>query len=348
MNSIDQGTLKLLIILCCFIFAVIVALTIVLVKSRQKEEAENKIGAHAVKMTNTGMPYEDIKKFLPFDEIKDNMIVQEMGERFTMLIECQGINYYLMSEAEKISVEEGFIQFLNSLRFPIQIYVQTRTVNLDESIDGYNARLKTMTDEFNKLLDTFQALDRQGAPDEKLLEVGYALQKKEKVVDYTKDLIDNISYLTQNTNVLQKKYYIAVSYHISEMGLINNFDKEDNYNMAYNELLNRAHSLCSAIASCGIEASVLDTAGLTEVMYIAVNRDDSDIFNIKKIVDSDLGTLSTTARDPMLKRQDLIREEKKAREIAAERDRQLEIERQRKAEIERRNAEMYDDGSMML
>jgi len=345
MTEITQGAL---IALCAVIFLVIVCLVIVLLLSKKREEEENKVGTHAVKMTNTGMAYEDIKKFLPFDDIKDNMIVQEMGERFTMLVECQGINYYLMSEAEKISVEEGFIQFLNSLRFPIQIYVQTRTVNLDESIDGYNKRLTTMTDEFNKLLDKFQVLDRQGAPEEQLLEVGYALQKKEKVVDYTKDLIDNISYLTQNTNVLQKKYYIAVSYHISEMGLINNFDKEDNYNMAYNELLNRAHSICNTIASCGIEAHVLNTTDLTEVLYIAINRDDSDIFNIKKIVDSDLTALASTARDPFLKRQDLLKEEKKAREIAAERDRQLEIERQRKEERERRNARTVDDGSMML
>ena len=30
--------------------------------------------------------------------------------------------------AEKIGVEEGFVQFLNTLRYPIQLYTQTRTV----------------------------------------------------------------------------------------------------------------------------------------------------------------------------------------------------------------------------
>jgi len=88
----------------------------------------------------------------------------------------------------------------------------------------------------------------------------------------------------------------------------------------------------------------LNTADLTEVLYIAVNRDDSDIFNIKKIVDSDLGALAATSRDPLLKRQDLLREEKKAKEIAAERDRQLEIERQRQAAIQ----QSTNDGTMML
>jgi hypothetical protein len=39
-----------------------------------------------------------------------------------------------MSEKEKIAVEEGFVQFLNTLRFPVQIYVQSRTLNLKDII----------------------------------------------------------------------------------------------------------------------------------------------------------------------------------------------------------------------
>ena len=54
-----------------------------------------------------------------------------------MAIECQGVNYDLMSQIEKVSVEEGFQQFLNTLRHPIQIYIQTRTVNLENSISTY-------------------------------------------------------------------------------------------------------------------------------------------------------------------------------------------------------------------
>ena len=114
LNSFDKGSL---ILLLAVILMVILGLIVVLIAMKKKETEENKIGANAVKMTKLGMPYDDIRNFLPFDDIKDNMIVQEKGERFTAIIECHGINYYLMSEAEKISVEEGFIQFLNSLLF---------------------------------------------------------------------------------------------------------------------------------------------------------------------------------------------------------------------------------------
>ena len=63
--------------------------------------------------------------FMDFDKVEDNMIIQKDGLKYIMVVECQGINYDLMSEVEKTAVEEGFIQFLNTIRHPIQIYVQT-------------------------------------------------------------------------------------------------------------------------------------------------------------------------------------------------------------------------------
>lgn len=346
MTDLEKGSL---IILCAVIVCIIIFLCFMLYFTKKKDQNKNKQDETAPKLKH-GMPYEDIKKFLPFDDIKDNMIVQENGERFTMVVECEGINYYLMSDAEKIAVEEGFIQFLNSLRFPIQIYVQSRTINLDESINSYKERFQKQTDEFNKLLDTFSALDSQGASEDKLLEVGFLLEKKEKALDYTKDLIDNISYLTQNSNVLQKKYYIVVSYHISELGLINNLDTAEMFKLAYTELTNRAESIRGGIYSCGIESHILNTAELTEVMYIAINRDDSDIFNIKKVVDSDILSISTTARDVMFKKQDLVKEERRAREIQEEKERVLrqEIERRKELENEARYVSDSVDSSTML
>lgn len=344
MTDLEKGSL---IILCAVIVFIIIFLCFMLYFSKKKEQEKNKRVENAPKLKH-GMPYEDIKKFLPFDDIKNNMIVQENGERFTMIIECEGINYYLMSEAEKIAVEEGFIQFLNSLRFPIQIYVQSRTINLDESINSYKDRLQKQTDEFNKMLDTFSVLDSQGASQDKLLELGLLLEKKEKALDYTKDLIDNISYLTQNSNVLQKKYYIVVSYHVSELGLINNFDTDEMFKLAYTELTNRADSIRGGIYSCGIESHILNTTELTEVMYIAVNRDDSDIFNIKKVVDSDILSISTTARDVMFKKQDLAKEERRARELQEEKERQIRMEIERKMESENNEEYSSVDSSTML
>ena len=348
MTGIERGALFALLAVIAFIILILIVFLLIIKKN---EEEAKKPGANAVKQTPLGMSYDDIKNFLPFDDIKDNMIVQEKGEKYTMLIGCQGINYYLMSEAEKISVEEGFIQFLNSLRFPIQIYVQSRTVNLDESIRAYYEKLDKIQADFSRMLEKFQTLTKQGASTEELLELGYQLEKKEKVLNYTKDLIDNISYMTQNTNVLQKKYYVAVSYHTAEAGIVNTMSPEDLYRVAYTELSNRAESICGGLMSSGIETNILDTYELTEVMYIAVNRDDADIFNIKKIIDSKISSISITAKSAEEKKQELLKAEHKAREIQEERERMMAIEAERHEYLSNYNNPSSGsgiDGSTML
>ena len=83
---------------------------------------------------------QSIFNFMEFDNVEDNMILQKNGNRFLMVIGCQGVNYDLMSAVEKNSVEEGFVQFLNTLRHPIQIYIQTRSINLESSLQGYRKR----------------------------------------------------------------------------------------------------------------------------------------------------------------------------------------------------------------
>jgi len=83
---------------------------------------------------------QSIFKFMDFEKIEDNMIIQKK-KRFLMVIECQGINFDLMSEIEKAGVESGFIGFLNSLKNPIQIHIQTRTINLERSINKYKDRV---------------------------------------------------------------------------------------------------------------------------------------------------------------------------------------------------------------
>ena len=83
----------------------------------------------------------DVMKFMEFDKIEDDMIIQENGNKFVMVLRCQGINYDLMSETEMLAVEEGFSNFLNTLKYPIQLYVQARSLNLEESINSYKEKI---------------------------------------------------------------------------------------------------------------------------------------------------------------------------------------------------------------
>ena len=114
--------------------------------SQKKKNIEQQYGKFTGNLT-----MESIFEFMEFDEIVDNMIVRKNGTQYVMVLQCNGVNYDLMSEAEKISVEEGFVSFLNTLRFPIQLYIQSRTLNLRDIIEEYKARIDNLTVDIDKI-----------------------------------------------------------------------------------------------------------------------------------------------------------------------------------------------------
>ena len=146
---------------------------------------------------------------MEFDKIDDNMIIQKDGKRFLMVIECQGINYDLMSGLEKNSVEQGFLQFLNTLRYPIQIYVQTRTVNLGSSINTYKERVDEISKQYAAKQMEYNQKARSGQYSEKeLSKEKYELIRQKNLYEYGVDIINNTERLSLNKNILSKHYYI--------------------------------------------------------------------------------------------------------------------------------------------
>ena len=145
--------LNLVLIIAVILIAVFAGLFFWFWMRSKKKQEEELLDGQAPKEQSTfhGIPRESIYKFLEFDEIKDNMIIRKNRQQYVMVIQCQGVNYDLLSEEEKVAVEEGFVQFLNTLRFPIQLYIQTRSLNLREIVDEYKERVKKMQEELDAL-----------------------------------------------------------------------------------------------------------------------------------------------------------------------------------------------------
>ena len=165
-----SSTISMLNLATYFVIFLIVIFVIVYIvlankKTKQKSrdegkdkvsEDENKNLEDTSKAQNYGkfqgvLTRESIKYFMEFDEVVDNMIVRKKGSQYIMVLQCNGVNYDLMSEQEKISVEAGFVQFLNTLRFPIQLYVQSRTLNLVDIIAEYKSRIEELNFEIQKI-----------------------------------------------------------------------------------------------------------------------------------------------------------------------------------------------------
>ena len=112
----------LIIILVLFIVGISTFLLFSMLNNKDnKKNKDNKNNRNNKNSTNSdsnhgNLKREDVFKFMEFDKIIDNMIVQNKGQRYTMAIKCKGINYDLMSDVEQLSVEQGFITFLNTLK----------------------------------------------------------------------------------------------------------------------------------------------------------------------------------------------------------------------------------------
>ena len=304
-----------------FVFAVIGF--IIWVKGRnQKQENEKEKDKNKEEGTNTinGLEKESIFKFMEFDTIDDNMIIQKDGTRFLMVIECQGINYDLMSGVEKASVEEGFVQFLNTLRNPIQIYIQTRSVNLETSILAYKEKLKKVEDKYNRMRMQYIDMQESGEYTKEQLDRAFLeLTKQSNLYEYGRDVINDTERMSLNKNVLNKKYYIIVPFYALELAS-NDLDKAEIKNLAFSEIYTRAQSLISSISACGVRGKILKTDELIELLYMAYNRDEAETFSLKTAMQAGYNEINSTAPDVLDKKMRAIDEyiQEKAMEKAME------------------------------
>ena len=299
------------------------ALFLFLYQDGKESRVGNQLEANSNKNAQKGShskvdyPKEDVQNFMEFDKIEDDMIIQDKGNRFVMAIKCQGINYDLMSENEMLAVEEGFSNFLNTLKYPIQLYVQARSLNLEESINSYKNRIGNLRDEYVRAENSTGMAKRSGnlSMQEKQA-LDFELKKKRILLEYGTDIVNYVEKMSMNRNILQRKYYIVVSYHISELGMATNFTKEEAHDLAYSELYTRCRSIAGALAPCGVQTSIMNSMELAEMLYVAYNRDESDIYNIRKALDNGFYRLYSTAQDVLEKKQIAIDNAVKEKAIA--------------------------------
>ena len=292
MNSIEGILYAVLAILIFLVIGLIVAF-LMIKKKEQGKAVEKKevteVKEQEIKSANSKLTREystkSIFDFMEFETVKDSMIVQKGGKRYLMVIECKGINYDLMSEVEKASIEQGFANFLNTIKEPIQIYIQTRTVNLESNILKYEEKVDKLRDDIN--LKEFRLKEYGARPNinEKVFrDKQFELLREKSLYSYGKDIIADTKRMSLNKNVLKKKYYIIIKYFYeptdkNDEEIVSSNEIED---MAFSNLSTKAQSVIRTLYGSGIMGKALNSFELVELLYNAYNRDDSEIFGIEK------------------------------------------------------------------
>lgn len=306
MDNIILGLNIMLIVLVVIIIALVIAYYFLVYKSKVNEEERKK--QKEIKTANkqfNGIPRETTDKLLDFDEIRDDMIIRKNRQEYIMVIQCKGINYDLLSEEEKEGVERGFVEFLNTIRFPIQLYVQTRSLNLRKTIEEYRDKVNEIGNQIKALQKQKADLQKQG--NQKQIDmVDFEIRRKQNVLEYGQDIANYIGRMSFNQNVLQQKTYVVVSYYKNELGNVANYSKDEIINMVFTELYTRAQTLIRSLSSCQVSGRILNSEELTELLYIAYNRDEEQVYQLDRALDAQYDALYSTSKDVLQKRRERI------------------------------------------
>ena len=196
---------------------------------------------------------------LLISEIRDDMVIMKDGS-FRAVIACKSINFDLMSDTEREGVEYSYQNFLNSLKFDIQILVRSQRVD----IAPYINKLSTIRRDTDNML------------------LGILMD----------DYINFIDILAQEANIMDKSFFIIIPYS-SSLTAEKFFDQTKNffkafsrtktqtvtridratYEKAVSELKDRVDSVISGLFQIGIQSVRLNTKELGELYYNFNNPD---------------------------------------------------------------------------
>lgn len=317
-NQISSFLTISLVILLSVFFILLVVLVVVVLKEKNKDRTDNSKNKQlSEENQNVKKDIEYTKNsifdFMEFDKIEDNMIIRKKERQYIMVIECQGVNYDLMSELEKNSVEQGFLQFLNTLRYPIQLYIQTRTVNLGSSISRYKDRVNNIKDDYIRKQMEYNSIANSGEySNREINDARFDLIKSQNLYEYGLDIVENTEKMNLNKNILKKHYYVIISY-VPEESANTGYDKEEIRSMAFSDLYTKAQALINSLGVCSVSGRVLDSEELAELLYVAYNRDESETYQLENALRAGVDDLYSTAKNVLDKRMKAIDAEVQAK-----------------------------------
>jgi type IV secretory pathway VirB4 component len=210
---------------------------------------------------------------LQIAEIRDGIVIMNDGS-FRSVVMLKSINFDLMSGAEQEGVEAGYQSFLNSLYFPIQIFVRSQKVDLTPYIDRLD---KIRTEHDNMLLAMLM-----------------------------EDYIGFMSDLASQTNIMDKKFYLVIPYFpvvdvqkalTSSKNLFTGigslFSRKEAHvvineavlEQAKTELRNRVQAVLGGLLQCSVQGLPLDTQELIELYYDTYNPDTATRQQLKNFDD---------------------------------------------------------------
>jgi len=213
------------------------------------------------------------QNMLQLAEVRDGIVIMNDGS-FRSVVMVKSINFDLMSPQEQEAVEYSYQGFLNSLYFPIQIFIRSQKVDLQP----YITKLVKIRNEHDNMLLAVLMDDYINYIDQLSMQTNI-MDKRFYVVIPFFPTTDVQKALTQSKNFIDglKGLFVTKDQHVT----INEADLEK----AKTELRNRVQAVLAGLMQCGIQGLPLDTQELIELYYDTYNPDTATRQQLKNVDD---------------------------------------------------------------
>lgn len=190
------------------------------------------------------------QQFVPIERIRDGVITLKTGEIRAVLI-TNSLNLGLKSEDEVGAVISQFQNFLNSLDFPVQFFIESRKLNIDNYLELLRERSKNVKEDLLKI----------------------------QIHEY----MGFIQKFTDESNIMTKHFFVSVPYlaqapssESSSLVSSLNFGQspktnQDSFESSRIQLEQRVSVVTQGLSRFGIRAKKLGTEELVELFYKLFN-----------------------------------------------------------------------------
>jgi len=194
--------------------------------------------------------------FVPIKEVRDGVMILKDGSMRAVVL-ANSINFALKSIEEQESVIYQFQNFLNSLDFTLQIYVQSRRLD----IRPYLALLEERSHSQNSDLMRMQ------------------------IAEY----INFVKGLTELSSIMTKSFFVVIPYaptgqNVSDITSMFKSktkssvekEKDDTFEEVKSQLEQRVGVVEQGLARCGVKIARLGSEELVELFYRIFNPGDAE------------------------------------------------------------------------
>jgi len=193
------------------------------------------------------------QEFVPIKDIRDGVVILKNGS-MRMVLMVSSINFALKSEDEQTALLLQFQNFLNSLDFSAQFFLQSRRLDIAPYIESLEGRVE--------------------------------VQKSELIKIQTREYIEFVKNFTSSINIMSKNFFVIIPYYpsvvgSSKNGFLNKFiPGQKNSKSDFNEtrfeedklqLEQKTNIVEQGLSSVGLRSARLGTEELAELFYKSFN-----------------------------------------------------------------------------